>query len=158
MRVGMGYDAHAFTEGRALFLGGLAIPYHRGLLGHSDGDVLLHAISDALLGAAGLPDIGAYFPNTDKAVEGMASGMILTRAVELARNEGFGIVNVDAVVVCQEPKILPHREEIRRSIADLMGIDATRVNVKGKTTEGLGFTGKKEGIESYAVCLLEERS
>jgi 2-C-methyl-D-erythritol 2,4-cyclodiphosphate synthase len=155
MRVGLGYDAHALIEGRVLFLGGLAIPFHKGLLGHSDGDVLLHAISDAVLGAAGLPDIGVHFPNTDKGIEGIESGKILARAVELVRNEGFGIANVDAVIICQEPKILPYREEMRRSIARIMGIDEGRINVKGKTTEGLGFTGRREGIESYAVCLLE---
>lgn len=155
MRVGLGYDAHTLVEGRALFLGGLAIPFHKGLLGHSDGDVLLHAISDAVLGAAGLEDIGVHFPNTDKGIAGIESRKILARAVELARDQGFGIANVDAVIVCQEPKIQPYREEMRRSIAAIMGIDAARVNVKGKTTEGLGFAGRKEGIESYAVCLLE---
>jgi 2-C-methyl-D-erythritol 2,4-cyclodiphosphate synthase len=158
MRVGLGYDTHAFIEGKTLFLGGLAIPDHKGLLGHSDGDVLLHAISDAVLGAAGLHDIGFYFPNTDKSIEGIASGRILARAVELAGKAGFVVVNVDAVIVCQEPKILPYREEIRRAVAGIMGIDTGRINVKGKTTEGLGFAGRKEGIESHAVCLLEERS
>jgi 2-C-methyl-D-erythritol 2,4-cyclodiphosphate synthase len=156
VRIGLGYDAHAFAEGRVLILGGLAIPHDKGLLGHSDGDVLLHAISDAILGAAGLPDIGVYFPNSDKSIEGMESGRILAHAVELVRSNGFEIVNVDAVVVCEEPKIQPRREEMRQRIAHIMAIDASRVNVKGKTTEGLGFTGKKEGIESYAVCLLEE--
>jgi 2-C-methyl-D-erythritol 2,4-cyclodiphosphate synthase len=155
VRIGLGYDAHAFAEGRALILGGLAIPHDKGLLGHSDGDVLLHAISDAILGAAGLPDIGVYFPNSDKSIEGIESGRILARAVELVRSNGFEIVNVDAVVVCEEPKIQPHREEMQQSVARIMTVDAARVNVKGKTTEGLGFTGKKEGIESYAVCLLE---
>jgi 2-C-methyl-D-erythritol 2,4-cyclodiphosphate synthase len=155
VRIGLGYDAHAFAEGRALFLGGLAIPHDKGLLGHSDGDVLLHAISDAILGAAGLPDIGVHFPNSDKSIEGIESSVILARVVELVRSNGFEIVNVDAVVVCEEPKIQPHREEMRLRIARIMTIDASRVNVKGKTTEGLGFTGKKEGIESHAVCLLE---
>jgi 2-C-methyl-D-erythritol 2,4-cyclodiphosphate synthase len=155
MRVGIGYDVHAFVEGRVLLLGGLAIPHGRGLLGHSDGDVLLHAVSDAILGAAGLADIGVHFPNTDESIKGMESGRILARAVELARNEGFEIVNIDAVVVCEEPKIQPYKEEIRRSIAGILGVDAVRINIKGKTTEGLGFTGNREGIESYAVCLLE---
>jgi 2-C-methyl-D-erythritol 2,4-cyclodiphosphate synthase len=155
MRVGFGYDAHAFIEGRTLFLGGLAIPHERGLLGHSDGDCLLHAVSDAILGAAGLADIGVHFPNTDKGIAGIESGRILARAAELAREKGFDIVNIDAVVVAEEPKIQPHREAMRRAIAAILGIDPTRVNVKGKTTEGLGFAGKREGIESYAVCLLE---
>jgi 2-C-methyl-D-erythritol 2,4-cyclodiphosphate synthase len=108
-----------------------------------------------VLGAAGLEDIGVHFPNTDKGIAGIESRKILARAVELVRDQGFGIANVDAVIVCQEPKIQPYREEMRRSIAGIMGIDAARVNVKGRTTEGLGFAGRKEGIESYAVCLLE---
>jgi len=156
MRVGLGYDTHAFAEGRALFLGGLSIPYERGLAGHSDGDVLLHAISDAVLGAAGLPDIGVHFPNTDRSIAGMGSDRILARAVGLARDEGYEIVNVDAVVVCEAPKIQPYRDEMRVIIARIMGVEAGRINVKGKTTEGLGFAGRREGIESYAVCLLHE--
>lgn len=155
MRIGFGYDAHAFVQGRTLFLGGLRIPHALGLLGHSDGDVLLHAISDAVLGAAGLQDIGVHFPNTDPAITGIGSDRILARAVELARDEGYGIVNVDAVVVCEAPKIQPYRDEMREVIARIMGVEAGRVNVKGKTTEGLGFAGRMEGIESYAVCLLE---
>jgi 2-C-methyl-D-erythritol 2,4-cyclodiphosphate synthase len=158
MRVGFGYDAHAFVEGKALFLGGLRILHERGLLGHSDGDVLLHAISDALLGAAGLQDIGAHFPDTEKNIEGIESGKILGRVVELVRTEGFEIVNVDAVVVCEAPKVRPYRDEMRSSIARIMAVDVARINVKGKTTEGMGFAGRKEGIESYAVCLLEYRS
>jgi 2-C-methyl-D-erythritol 2,4-cyclodiphosphate synthase len=155
MRIGLGYDAHAFADGKALFLGGLHIPHDKGLLGHSDGDVLLHAISDAILGAAGLQDIGVHFPDSDKSIAGIESSRILARVVELVKCEGFGIVNVDAVVVCEEPKIQPHREEMRESIARIMSVDAAKINVKGKTTEGLGFAGKREGIESYAVCLLE---
>ncbi|OPY62791.1 MAG: 2-C-methyl-D-erythritol 2,4-cyclodiphosphate synthase [Syntrophorhabdaceae bacterium PtaU1.Bin034] len=155
MRIGLGYDAHAFVEGRDLFLGGLLIPHDKGLLGHSDGDVLLHAISDAVLGAAGLADIGFHFPNTDESIEGIQSEKILARVVELVRSEGYEIVNVDAVVVCQVPKIQPYREQMRENIGRVMGIVTTRINVKGKTTEGMGFPGRKEGIESYAVCLLE---
>ncbi len=155
MRVGLGYDAHAFVEGRALVLGGIPIPYHKGLLGHSDGDVLLHAISDALLGAAGAEDIGVHFPNTDQSIKGIESAKILARSVELVRNRGHEIVNVDAVVVCEAPRIQPYRQQMRESIARIMSVEAARVNVKGKTTEGLGFPGRKEGIESYAVCLIE---
>jgi 2-C-methyl-D-erythritol 2,4-cyclodiphosphate synthase len=155
MRVGIGYDAHAFVEGRRLFLGGLHIEHDRGLLGHSDGDVLLHAISDAVLGAAGAEDIGVHFPNTDRAIEGIASSAILARSVEIARQKGFEVVNVDAVVVCEAPRIHPYREAMRASIARIMSVDAGRVSVKGKTTEGMGFAGRKEGIEAYAVCLLE---
>jgi 2-C-methyl-D-erythritol 2,4-cyclodiphosphate synthase len=155
MRIGLGYDAHAFVEGRRLFLGGLHIEHDRGLLGHSDGDVLLHALSDAVLGAAGAEDIGVHFPNTDKTIEGIASSAILARCVEIARHKGFEIVNVDAVVVCEAPRIHPHREAIRASIARIISVDVGRVGVKGKTTEGMGFAGRKEGIEVYAVCLLE---
>jgi 2-C-methyl-D-erythritol 2,4-cyclodiphosphate synthase len=155
MRVGLGYDAHAFVEGRRLFLGGLHIPHERGLLGHSDGDVLLHAISDAILGAAGLPDIGAHFPNTDGAIEGIQSGRILARVMDLVRSEGFEIVNIDAVVICESPRVQPYRDEMRSNIARVMTVDAARIGIKGKTTEGMGFTGRREGIESYAVCLLE---
>ena len=154
----MGYDAHAFAKGRALFLGGLRIPHERGLAGHSDGDVLLHAISDAVLGAAGLQDIGVHFPNADQAIAGIGSDRILARAVGLARDEGYEVVNVDAVVVCEAPKIQPYRDEIRVIIARIMGVEAGRINVKGKTAEGLGFTGRREGIESYAVCLLDRVS
>jgi 2-C-methyl-D-erythritol 2,4-cyclodiphosphate synthase len=155
MRIGFGYDTHAFAEGRDLFLGGLLIPHARGLLGHSDGDVLLHAISDAVLGAAGLQDIGVHFPNSDQGIAGIRSELILARAMELVRGEGYEVANVDAVVVCETPKIQPYRDEMRATIARIMGVEAGRINVKGKTTEGLGFTGRREGIESYAVCLLE---
>ena len=155
MRIGIGYDAHAFAEGRSLFLGGLRIEHDRGLLGHSDGDVLLHALSDAVLGAAGADDIGVLFPNTDKSIEGIASSVILARSVEIARQKGLHVVNVDAVVVCEAPKIQPYREAMRAGIARIMSIDPTQVSIKGKTTEGMGFTGRKEGIECYAVCLLE---
>jgi 2-C-methyl-D-erythritol 2,4-cyclodiphosphate synthase len=158
MRVGIGYDTHAFVEGRPLFLGGVRIPYAKGLIGHSDADVLLHAISDAVLGAAGLPDIGVYFPNTDQSIAGMGSDLILARATSLAREQGFEVASVDSVIVCEAPKIQPYREEMRSAIARIMGIDVGRINVKGKTTEGLGFTGRGEGIESYAVCLLDEVS
>lgn len=155
MRVGLGYDAHAFIEGRTLVLGGILIPHDKGLLGHSDGDVLLHAISDALLGAAGAEDIGVHFPNTDQSIEGIESAKILARSAELVKSRGYKIVNVDAVVVCESPKIQPYRQQMRDSIAQILSVKAARINVKGKTTEGLGFPGRKEGIESYAVCLIE---
>ncbi len=155
MRVGIGYDAHALVEGRELFLGGLRIPHERGLQGHSDGDVLLHAISDALLGAASLSDIGVFFPDTDQTIKGIESEKILARAIDAVRGAGFELVNIDAVVVCQSPKIQPHKEAMRANIARILAVDASRINVKGKTTEGMGFTGRKEGIEAYAVCLLE---
>ena len=155
MRVGLGYDAHAFAQGKDLFLGGVLIPHERGLLGHSDGDVLLHAISDAVLGAAGLADIGFFFPDTDATTKGIASERILARAVELARSQGYKVVNVDAVVVCEAPRIRAYRDEIRTNIARIMMVDTACIGVKGKTTEGMGFAGRREGIESYAVCLLE---
>jgi len=155
MRVGLGYDAHALVEGRDLFLGGVLIPYERGLLGHSDGDVLLHALADAVLGAAGCEDIGALFPSTDAEFKGIASERILSKAMELARGKGYKVVNVDIVVVCEAPKIHAYKDEIKTNIARIMRVDASRVSVKGKTTEGMGFTGRREGIESYAVCLLE---
>jgi len=155
MRIGLGYDAHALVPGRPLFLGGVRIPHETGLLGHSDGDVLLHAISDAVLGAAGSDDIGVHFPDTDKSIEGIESARILARSVELARIKGYEIVNVDAVVVAEAPRIHPYREEMRASIARIMGVGVERISLKGKTTEGLGFTGRKEGIESFAVCLVE---
>ena len=155
MRVGLGYDAHAFIEGKRLFLGGVPISHEKGLLGHSDGDVLLHAISDALLGAAGADDIGVHFPNTDKAIEGIESEKILARCVAIVRERGYEIGNIDAIVVCEAPKIQQHREEMRANIARIMAVDRGRVSVKGKTAEGMGFTGRKEGIESFAVCLLE---
>jgi 2-C-methyl-D-erythritol 2,4-cyclodiphosphate synthase len=155
MRIGIGYDAHALVEGRELILGGVRIPHERGLLGHSDGDVLLHALSDAILGAAGLADIGVLFPDTDQTIKGIASEKILSRAIEAARGEGLELVNIDAVIVCQAPRIQPYREEMRRNIARILSADVARVNIRGKTTEGMGFTGRKEGIEAYAVCLLE---
>jgi 2-C-methyl-D-erythritol 2,4-cyclodiphosphate synthase len=155
MRIGLGYDAHGLVEGRPLFLGGLRLPFEKGLLGHSDGDVLLHAISDAVLGAAGADDIGVHFPNTDEALEGMESAGILARCVALARSRGYEIVNVDAVLVCEAPRIQPYREEMRASIARIMSVEATQISIKGKTTEGMGFAGRGEGIESFAVCLLE---
>jgi 2-C-methyl-D-erythritol 2,4-cyclodiphosphate synthase len=156
MRVGLGYDAHAFMEGRGLFLGGIEIPHEVGLIGHSDGDVVLHAISDALLGAAGSDDIGFHFPNTDKSIKGIESGKILRRVAEIIREKGFTVVNIDTVIVCETPKIQPYREEMRKRIAALIDIDPGRISIKGKTTEGMGFTGRREGIESYAVCLLDE--
>jgi 2-C-methyl-D-erythritol 2,4-cyclodiphosphate synthase len=155
MRIGLGYDAHVFAEGRKLYLGGVRIPDTPGLAGHSDADVLLHAICDALLGAAGESDIGAHFPDSDQSAEGIESAKILARVVDLVDKRGFAIVNIDAVVVCEAPKILPYRARIKEAIAGILGIGPDRVNVKGKTTEGMGFTGRREGIACYAVCLLE---
>lgn len=156
MRVGVGYDVHQLVEGRKLFLGGIEIPFHKGLLGHSDGDVLIHAICDALLGAIGEGDIGTHFPDSDNSIKGIESVKILHHVADLAHKKGYTIVNIDAVVAAQEPKIAPIRDAMRKNIAAIVGIGDDRISIKGKTTEGLGFVGKKEGIEVYAVALLEE--
>jgi 2-C-methyl-D-erythritol 2,4-cyclodiphosphate synthase len=158
MRVGVGYDVHRLVNGRKLFLGGIEIPYYKGLLGHSDGDVLLHAICDALLGAVSEGDIGLHFPDSDKSIAGIESTKILSFVAGIVRNKGFEVNNIDAVVVAEEPKVLPHRKAICERIASVLGIDADQVGLKGKTTEGLGFTGRKEGIAVYAVALVQKKS
>jgi len=156
MRIGVGYDVHQLVEGRRLFLGGIEIPFHKGLLGHSDGDVLIHAICDAVLGAINEGDIGTHFPDTDNSIKGIESTKILLYVTDLARKKGYTVVNIDAVVAAQEPKIAPIRDAMRRSIAGIIGISDDRISIKGKTTEGLGFVGRREGIEVYAVALLDE--
>lgn len=156
MRVGIGYDVHPLVEGRKLFLGGIEIPYSKGLLGHSDGDVLIHAICDAILGAISEGDIGVHFPDSDESIRGINSIKILSYVMELVKKKGFKVVNIDAVIAAEEPKIHPHRELIRKNIAKILNVDIDMVGIKGKTKEGLGFVGKKEGIEVYAVALLEE--
>lgn len=154
IRIGEGFDVHALVPGRKLILGGVTIPYHLGLLGHSDADVLLHAITDALLGAAGLGDIGQHFPDTDVRFEGADSGELLRQARHSVAQQGWAVGNVDCTVIAQAPKLAPYREAIRQRIAELLGLDAAQVNVKGKTTERLGFVGRGEGIAASAVCLL----
>ena len=156
MRVGLGFDVHAFAEGRKLILGGLDIPFEKGLLGHSDGDVLLHAISDAILGAIADGDIGLHFPDTDQSIKGIESGKILRYVVDRARARSFTVVNIDAVIICEAPRIGPYRDKLREHIAGLLSIDVERVSIKGKTAEGLGFLGKGDGIAAHAVCLLDE--
>jgi 2-C-methyl-D-erythritol 2,4-cyclodiphosphate synthase len=159
MRVGLGVDVHAFAapeEGRRLVLGGVEIPSDRGLLGHSDADVLAHAIADALLGAAGLEDIGHYFPDTDERYRD-ADSIELLREVRGLVGGSWGVANVDAVVICERPKIRDHREAMRKNLAAALGIEETRVGVRGTTTERLGFAGRGEGIAAQAVCLLERR-
>lgn len=156
MRVGVGFDVHRLTGGRRLVLGGVEIPFEKGLLGHSDGDVLLHAISDAILGAISEDDIGVHFPDSDKDIEGIDSALILEQVSGIARDRGYRVVNVDSVVVARMPKIAPYRQEMKQRIAGILSIDAGMVGVKGKTTEGLGFTGRGEGIAVHAVVLLEE--
>lgn len=156
MRIGIGYDVHQLVEGRRFFLGGVEVPFHKGLLGHSDGDVLIHAICDAVLGAIGEGDIGTHFPDSDTSIEGIESTKILAYTINLALKKGYTVVNIDAVVAAQEPKIAPIRDTMREGLAAIMGINIDRISIKGKTTEGLGFVGKQEGIEVYAVALLEE--
>lgn len=154
-RIGQGYDLHRLVEGRDLILGGVKINYEKGLLGHSDADVLLHAITDALLGAAGLGDIGRHFPDTDPAFKGADSKVLLSEAVALVVKAGWVIVNVDCTIVAQAPKLAPYMPEIRESVAKAIGVDLQRVNVKAKTNEGCDAVGRKEAIEAHAVVLLE---
>ena len=154
-RFGMGYDVHRLVEGRKLILGGVDVPYEKGLLGHSDADVLLHVISDALLGAAALGDIGTHFPDTDERFKGADSGKLLEEVVRLVRAEGYAIGNVDATIVAQAPKLLPHIPRMRENIARLLGVAVGDVNVKATTEERLGFTGSGEGMSAYAVAGIE---
>lgn len=154
MRVGMGYDVHRLVEGRELIIGGVTIPYAKGLLGHSDADVLLHAISDALLGAAGLGDIGKHFPDRDPAYKGISSLVLLEKVGALLEEKGFLIENIDATIIAQEPKMRPYIDSMQENIAKALGVDVSQVNVKATTEEGLGFTGAGEGISSQAICML----
>lgn len=154
MRVGMGYDVHKLAEGRKLIIGGVEIPYEKGLLGHSDADVLLHAIMDALLGAAALGDIGKHFPDTDEAYKGADSLKLLEEVGKLLSEHMFYVENVDATIIAQKPKMRPYIDQMRQNIAGALGILAEQVNVKATTEEGLGFTGTGEGISSQAICML----
>lgn len=154
MRIGMGYDVHRLAEDRELILGGVKIPFEKGLLGHSDADVLLHAIMDALLGAAAMGDIGKHFPDTDPAYRGADSLVLLQRVGELLEQEDFLIENIDATIIAQAPKMRPYIEEMRENIARALAVDVCQVSVKATTEEGLGFTGAGEGISAQAVCML----
>ena len=154
MRVGMGYDVHRLVENRDLILGGVKIDYELGLLGHSDADVLLHAIMDALLGAAALGDIGKHFPDTDEKYKGISSIKLLEHVRELLEENFFVIENIDATIIAQKPKMLPHIPKMRENIANALKIDINRINVKATTEEGLGFTGEMKGISSQAICAL----
>ena len=154
MRIGMGYDVHRLVEGRDLIMGGVKIPYEKGLLGHSDADVLLHAIMDALLGAAALGDIGKHFPDTDDKYKGVSSVELLRQVGQLLEENKYIIDNIDATIIAQRPKMRPYIDEMRSIIADTLGIEITQVNVKATTEEGLGFTGSGEGISSQAVCMI----
>lgn len=157
MRIGSGYDVHKLVENRDLILGGVKIPYEKGLLGHSDADVLLHAIADALLGAAALGDIGKHFPDTDPQYKGADSRKLLSHVLDLISAEGYCIINLDATVIVQKPKLAPYIQEMREHIAETLGLLVSQVNVKATTEEGLGFTGAGLGIAATAVCLLEEK-
>lgn len=155
MRIGHGYDVHRLTEQRKLIIGGVDIPYHKGLLGHSDADVLLHAVMDALLGAAALGDIGKHFPDSDPAYKG-ADSLELTRHVgALLKDSGYRVVNIDATVIAQAPKLAPHIEQMRLNIAQALDVSVEAVNVKATTEEHLGFTGDGSGISAHAVCLID---
>lgn len=156
MRVGMGYDVHKLVEGRDLIMGGVKIPYEKGLLGHSDADVLLHAISDALLGAAALGDIGKHFPDTDPKYKGADSLKLLEHVGKLLEEHLYVIENIDATIIAQRPKMAPHIPVMRENIARVLGLEVEQVNVKATTEEGLGFTGAGEGISSQAICLIEK--
>ena len=155
MRIGQGYDVHRLVEGRKLILGGVEIPYEKGLLGHSDADVLLHAIMDAMLGAAALGDIGRHFPDTDPAYKGADSMVLLQACREKLRAAGYRVHNLDALICAQAPKMAPHIETMRANIARALALEVDAVNVKATTTERLGFVGDGSGISAYAVCLLE---
>ena len=157
MRIGQGYDVHKLTENRKLIIGGEEIPYEKGLLGHSDADVLLHAIMDAILGAAALGDIGKHFPDTDPEYEGADSLKLLHCTCMKLREAGYDLVNIDSTVIAQRPKLAGYIEKMRKNISDACGLDVSAVSVKATTEEGLGFTGKGEGIAASAVCLIEER-
>lgn len=154
MRIGMGYDVHRLTESRKCIIGGVEIPYERGLLGHSDADVLLHAVMDALLGAAALGDIGKHFPDSDPAYKGISSLKLLEHVASLLSENLFLVENIDATIIAQAPKMRPYIDQMRQNIAGTLGIDVTQVNVKATTEEGLGFTGSGEGISAQAICLL----
>ncbi len=155
MRIGTGYDVHKLAENRKLIIGGVEIPYEKGLLGHSDADVLLHAIMDALLGAAALGDIGLHFPDTGAEFKDIDSRVLLRRVRELLSDAGYEVENVDATIIAQRPKMRPHIEAMRANIAADLGVDITKINVKATTEEGLGFTGEGLGIAAQAVCLLK---
>jgi 2-C-methyl-D-erythritol 2,4-cyclodiphosphate synthase len=156
MRIGQGFDVHAFCEGRPLIIGGVTIPYEKGLLGHSDADVLLHAITDALLGAAGEGDIGKHFPDTDSAYKDADSKRLLLDSWKLVEKKGYSLGNIDCTIIAQKPKMLPYIEEMRGVIAGIFNVEVERINVKATTTEKLGFPGREEGIAAQAVVLIEK--
>lgn len=154
IRIGHGYDVHKLVEGRKLILGGVDIPHETGLLGHSDADVVVHAVMDAMLGALALGDIGKHFPDTDPVYSGADSIMLLKRVAEIIAEQGYSVGNIDSTIICQAPKLAPHIDTMRKNIAEAIGCDISQVSVKATTEEKLGFTGAKEGISAHAVCVL----
>lgn len=156
IRVGMGYDVHRLVSNRELWMGGIKIDYELGLLGHSDADVLIHAICDAILGAANMRDIGYHFPDTSSETEGMDSKIILRKTIELIATKGYRLVNVDATICAERPKMNPHIPQMQQTMANVIGCDADQISIKATTTEKLGFTGRQEGISAYAVVLVEK--
>ena len=157
MRIGIGYDAHKLVEGRELILGGVKLKHPKGLLGHSDADVLLHAIIDALIGAVGQGSIGDFFPDTDPQYKGISSLELLKRVYQTIHSEGYLIKNIDSTVVLEEPRLKPYIQKMKENISQALELDPSQINVKGKTEEGMGFTGKKEGISAMAVCLVHKQ-
>jgi len=155
MRIGFGYDVHKLVEGRKLFIGGIEIPHTHGLLGHSDADVLIHAICDALLGAAALRDIGYHFPDTAAEYDGIDSKILLVKTMRLVRDAGYELGNIDATVCAEAPKLNPHIDKMRQCLAECMNVDIGDISIKATTTEKLGFTGRREGISAYAVALIQ---
>ena len=156
MRIGYGYDVHKMVENRKLILGGVEIPYEKGLLGHSDADVLVHAVIDSILGAAALRDIGYHFPDSDERFKGVSSILLLKETAKILKEAGYEIENIDSTVVAQQPKLLPYIPQMIKNMAEALGIDENQINVKGKTEEKLGFTGSGEGMKSHAVCLINK--
>ena len=155
MRIGLGYDVHKLVEGRDLIMGGVKIEYEKGLLGHSDADVLIHAIMDAIIGAMGLGDIGLHFPDTSDEFKGISSIILLERVRDLMKDNGYSLVNLDATIIAQAPKMRPHIDQMRQNIANALSVDVSLINVKATTEEHLGFTGRGEGIAAEAVCLVD---
>ena len=156
MRVGTGYDLHKLVEGRALILGGVKIPYEKGLLGHSDADVLIHAIIDSLLGAMGEKDIGTHFPDTDESFKNISSALLLQKTMQIMQNNGYKIVNVDSNIICQKPKLMPYIDKMKEKLAPLLNIDESALSIKAKTNEGVDATGLGEAIAAQCVCLIEK--
>ncbi len=156
MKIGIGYDVHALVENRKLIIGGVLIPYVRGLDGHSDADVLIHAIMDGLLGAMGLGDIGEHFPDTDEKYKGVNSRVLLSEVVKLMHSKNYKIGNIDAVIIAEKPKLSPYIEEMKQNLAEDLKVNSSKINIKATTTEHLGFEGRGEGIAAQSVCLLEE--